>query len=177
MLSKFNIDIFKDTGFAKHYSNIINDRVFEQSPTYSYPENKLDLEQKNAYSFLIRDADLEIFKPLSLFISKLWVDRSSVIYAHRYSFEYPIVQKYIKNEGYFKIHIDENPERKRLLSFILFLNDVDEGGETFFPVQDIKIKPVKDTLILFPPYYTHPHEGLIPLSNDKIILNGFLTII
>jgi hypothetical protein len=45
----------------------------------------------------------------------------------------------------------------RNMSVIIALNDDYEGGEFYFPVQDFKIKLKKGQIIVFPPYWTHPH--------------------
>jgi len=43
----------------------------------------------------------------------------------------------------------ENCE-ERIYTGVLYLNDDYEGGETFFPYLDVKIKPEKGKLLLFP---------------------------
>ena len=56
----------------------------------------------------------------------------------------------------------------RIATVILFLNDVPEGGETVFPMQDVSIKPVQGRAVVFPPGYLHPHEVLAPNSKRYI---------
>jgi hypothetical protein len=43
-------------------------------------------------------------------------------------------------------------------SIIFTLNDDYDGGEFIFPYQQVSIKLKKGSVILFPPYWTHPHE-------------------
>lgn len=62
----------------------------------------------------------------------------------------------------------------RLLTWILYLNDVDEGGETEFLYQHKRIKPKEGTLILWPAAFTHTHRGNPPISNDKYIVTGWV---
>ena len=45
----------------------------------------------------------------------------------------------------------------RIASIVICLNDDYEGGEFCFPIQDIKVKLKKGQIIVFPPYWTHPH--------------------
>ena len=59
---------------------------------------------------------------------------------------------------------------------MIYLNDVDEGGETAFFHQDLKIKPEKGKMVIFPPYFTHMHKGMCPISNDKYICNIYIGI-
>jgi hypothetical protein len=62
----------------------------------------------------------------------------------------------------------------RYLTVIFFLNDVPEGGELHFPLQDVKVKPVKGTVVLFPAQLTHPHE-VLPTLSDRYVLQTWVT--
>jgi|3_EtaG_2_1085321.scaffolds.fasta_scaffold48418_2 hypothetical protein len=68
-----------------------------------------------------------------------------------------------KPGGYFREHVDivrDHPVLgHRRLSIIAFCNDDYEGGELYFPRQDLTIKPESGLLVLFPSSFTHPHEG------------------
>lgn len=84
------------------------------------------------------------------------------------------MQKYNKNEGFYKWHHDFSVYKNfdsRVLTFIWYLNDVDEGGETFF--LNGKIKPKKGKFVLFPSTWTYLHKGNMPISNDKYIITGW----
>jgi hypothetical protein len=89
------------------------------------------------------------------------------------------IQKYNKNDGKYIYHhdfsIDFENKKYRVVTFIWYLNDVDEGGETFF-FENIKIKPEKGKIVLFPASWTFPHAGNIPISNDKYIITGWLYV-
>ena len=56
---------------------------------------------------------------------------------------------------------------------LLFLNDVDEGGELEFLYQSKRIKPKAGTMVISPAFFTHTHRGNPPLSGEKYILNGW----
>jgi len=45
----------------------------------------------------------------------------------------------------------------RCASIIINLNDDYNGGEFVFPKQDITFKLKKGSILIFPPYWTHPH--------------------
>ena len=64
--------------------------------------------------------------------------------------------------------------RDRICSFILYLNDLEEGGETEFLYQSKRIKPIKNRLIIWPASYTHVHRGNPPLSGTKYIITGWV---
>jgi hypothetical protein len=57
---------------------------------------------------------------------------------------------------------------------ILYLNTVDDGGETEFLYQSKRIAPVQGRLILSPTGYTHIHRGNPPLSQPKYILTTWV---
>jgi|TARA_R110000823_G_C15708441_1_gene477270 predicted 2-oxoglutarate/Fe(II)-dependent dioxygenase YbiX len=72
------------------------------------------------------------------------------------------IPNYRKIYGNTRIHVDGVSDGlgktdKRTLSIILSLNDDYEGGEIVFPIQNREIKLKKGQIILFPPYWTHPH--------------------
>lgn len=61
-------------------------------------------------------------------------------------------------------HVDSGPGEfsQRQLVAIWYLNDVkDAGGETEFLFQGVKITPEAGKLILFPPFWTHVHRGVV----------------
>jgi hypothetical protein len=87
------------------------------------------------------------------------------------------IQKYRAKVGKYQYHIDEviNCTNKvvRRITFIWYLNDVKEGGETEFFTKH-NITPEAGKLVLFPACWTFPHTGKIPISNDKYIITGWL---
>ena len=89
-----------------------------------------------------------------------------------YSFK---VQKTVIGGGYHIWHFESSNREMchRLLTWTLYLNDVEEGGETEFLYQHQRIKPKQGTLVIFPASFTHTHRGNPPLSNDKYIVTGW----
>ena len=61
----------------------------------------------------------------------------------------------------------------RLLTWMVYLNDVQEGGETEFLYQHMRVKPEQGTLVIWPAAFTHTHRGNPPLSNEKYIVTGW----
>ncbi|MCJ8294756.1 MAG: 2OG-Fe(II) oxygenase, partial [Colwellia sp.] len=70
--------------------------------------------------------------------------------------------------------LPHNKPLHRVLAFLYYLNDVDEGGETEFHYQGIKVKPKKGSLVIFPAGFTHTHKGHIPLSDEKYVVTSWL---
>lgn len=88
------------------------------------------------------------------------------------------IQKYIKNEGHYKrYHNDfsilKNTTYYRVMTYIIYLNTVEEGGETVF-FGNYKIKPTAGRIVIFPASWTYPHCGKVPISDDKYIVTGWL---
>ncbi len=63
---------------------------------------------------------------------------------------------------------------RRIIVVTLYLNTVEEGGETEFLYQQKRILPTQGTLVLFPAGWTHTHRGNPPLKGDKYILTTWL---
>ena len=86
-----------------------------------------------------------------------------------------MIQKYEKQKGKYIYHNDFMIEKNhyRAITYLWYLNDVEEGGETEI-WHDLKIKPEKGQLLLFPSHWAFPHCGKIPISSDKIIITGWL---
>ncbi len=62
----------------------------------------------------------------------------------------------------------------RDISIVGYLNDDFEGGETLFDRQNIKVKPQAGSAIVFPSYYTHPHQSLPVIRGRKYSFTSWL---
>ncbi|MEC7470505.1 MAG: 2OG-Fe(II) oxygenase [Pseudomonadota bacterium] len=90
-------------------------------------------------------------------------------------------QRYEKgNGGYPYWHSEVYPQAQhnealhRILLFMFYLNDVEEGGSTDFYYQDASIQPNAGRMVIAPAYFTHTHRGQIPVSDDKYILTSWV---
>jgi Rps23 Pro-64 3,4-dihydroxylase Tpa1-like proline 4-hydroxylase len=88
-----------------------------------------------------------------------------------------MIQRYIKQVGRYIYHNDSSirydEKRYRIITFLWYLNTVEEGGETELWGTH-KIKPEAGKLILFPACWTMPHTGKMPISDNKYIITGWL---
>jgi hypothetical protein len=90
------------------------------------------------------------------------------------------IQKTLPTEGYHPYHIEHGINFNSILRigvWTVYLNDVEEGGETEFLHQLKRIKPKKGTLCIFPASYTHVHRGNTPFTGEKYIMTGWLDAI
>ncbi|MDC0002710.1 2OG-Fe(II) oxygenase [bacterium] len=64
--------------------------------------------------------------------------------------------------------------RRRIVAQ-LYLNDIDEAGETEFLYQNKRISPKRNRLLLWPADWTHTHRGNPPIGDtNKYILTTWL---
>lgn len=86
------------------------------------------------------------------------------------------VQKTEVGQGYHVWHAENGNQEScnRILAWTLYLNDVEEGGETEFLYYPKRIKPKAGTLIIWPAGFTHTHRGNPPISNTKYIVTGWV---
>ena len=89
------------------------------------------------------------------------------------------LQKTQKAGGYHVWHHEQQDidSATRVLVWTIYLNDVEEGGETEFLYQSQRVKARKGKIVIFPAGFTHTHRGNPPLSGDKYILTGWWNII
>ena len=87
------------------------------------------------------------------------------------------IQKYRKGSGHYNawhVEVDGPESCIRPFSMIIYLNDVDNGGETSFLYTGNKVKPRKGGLLIFPSAFPFVHRGEVPISNDKYIIATWL---
>jgi hypothetical protein len=70
-----------------------------------------------------------------------------------------------------------NAGRDRHLVFMTYLNDVEEGGETEWFHQNLRIKPEKGLTVIWPSDWTFTHRGLPSTIQDKYIITGWFNYI
>lgn len=92
------------------------------------------------------------------------------------------LQKISPGGGYHVWHCEQGNgphNSRRVLTYMLYLNSLGDGdgGETEFLYQKKRYKPEKNTLLLWPATYTHPHRGGLVLGNKyKYIITGWFVI-
>jgi hypothetical protein len=87
------------------------------------------------------------------------------------SFEDIRIKKYEKGSGdEFRTHVDvsDKASSSRFCIAIMYLNDND--GLTTFPTLGVGVKPKAGRVVVFPPTWMYPHNGLTPTDNNKYIM-------
>tara|TARA_B100000287_G_scaffold166500_1_gene157063 strand:+ start:7146 stop:7715 length:570 start_codon:yes stop_codon:yes gene_type:complete len=110
------------------------------------------------------------------------VDQCLVEYVHKYNYltnfnfisSVTLLQHTETYGGYHAFH-EENTNwdsSSRTMAWMVYLNDVIEGGETEFLYQSMKVRPRTGKVLIWPGGYTHIHRGNPPMS-DKFIATGW----
>jgi hypothetical protein len=191
MEMKVTIDKFVgifENAFSKEYcENLI--KCHEIAIEAGYGRNRQETEDFSK----LGKADTQLYNTLDNIqipipniaeFNKVYWDKCYPIYANEfpslkdsgshsnYTFK---MQKTELREGYHVWHYESGSREMchRLLVWILYLNDVEEGGETEFLYQSMRVKPKQGTLLIWPAAFTHTHRGNPPLSNVKYIVTGW----
>jgi prolyl 4-hydroxylase len=89
------------------------------------------------------------------------------------------IQHYSPGDGFYAWHCERNsnvsPTVYRHLVFMTYLNDVEDGGETEFFYQNIKVKPKKGKTLIWPADWTHTHRGITSPTQEKYIITGWFS--
>ena len=88
------------------------------------------------------------------------------------------IQRTLPGEGYHTWHCENDCRSRealpRVLASMMYLNDVDDGGETEFLYQSKRFSPKKGRVLLWPAQFTHTHRGNPPLSGEKYIITSWI---
>ena len=88
------------------------------------------------------------------------------------------IQKTLPKEGYHVWHFENGSldTSDRVVAWTIYLNDVEEGGETEFLYQSKRVKAKKGDICIFPANFLYPHRGNPPLSGTKYIITGWFNL-
>ena len=116
----------------------------------------------------------KVFESLR-YVATQYEEKFDILKESRYNTMRLKMQKTPIGGGYHKWHCEKNEPQSsnRFIVWAIYLNTVDEGGETEFLYQNRRIKAQQGTAMLFPSQYTHIHRGNPPISNEKYILTGW----
>ena len=130
------------------------------------------------------DVNISHWPSFQFFTSIFW-EKAYKLYSEKYSILNVLnnhtirttkIQKTEVGEGYHLWHCEnDSPENdRRVLAFILYLNDVEQGAETEFLYYHKRVEAKQGRLVLWPAGFPHTHRGNPPLSNTKYILTGWV---
>ena len=80
--------------------------------------------------------------------------------------------------GFHKLHCeDDAPSRNRVLVWSVYLNTVTDKGGTYFSSFNKTVKAKEGRLIIFPPYWTHHHKGVMSKTQTKVYCYRMVTFL
>lgn len=146
-------------------------------------DGDLNIAAKNSLDLIIGDPDLQDKYFYSLETNLLKDYKKEYSYSNSNSswkaIQPPQIQKYpIKDGGFYRWHCERTsginqPIASRHLVYMTYLNDINDGGETEFLYQNIKIKPRKGLTLVWPADWTFTHRGNFAPFEEKYIVTGW----
>ena len=85
------------------------------------------------------------------------------------------IQHYKPGEGYLNGHSERSIHltHQRALTFMTYLNDVEDGGGTEFKYQGLRHNAKKGKTLIWPSDFTHTHRGQKSETQEKYITTGW----
>jgi len=178
----------KDLLTKQECEEIIN--IFEANDKYLFPgyvSSGLDEDVKHSSDFTICQENQSTIK--RLYGDKLddVVDKM-VDEMYKYMDKFPIflnttvnidaynIQRYLPGQGFKAWHYETREKDVRLFVWMVYLNDVEDGG-TEFMFQRHTEPATQGKLLFFPADWTHTHRGQVSHTQSKYILTGWISLV
>lgn len=89
-------------------------------------------------------------------------------------------QKYKPGEFYEVEHCEHGENdisSRRIIAWMIYLNDIHDGGGTCWPQQDFTTTPREGDLYIWPAGWTHSHYGIVSNKETKYIITGWCSYV
>lgn len=159
----------------------------EKTLTRTVSEGSNDIEKKDeaislSSKFSLEDEHFYVCKNLLMNLNtliKMYDKEYGLNYMQGGKFFYDTVkvQKTLPSEGYHIWHFEKGSNiatANRVLAWTLYLNDIEEGGETEFLYQKLRVKPKKGRFAIWPAGFPYVHRGNPPLKDTKYIATSWV---
>jgi hypothetical protein len=164
--------------------------IFEENNRYQVEGligNGINKSVKESTDFHFDDQNLKI-------VQRIYGERipdmldAMVVEMYKYMDQFPIfemstvsidsfnLQKYEPGQGFHKWHYESTKDSIRLFVWMIYLNDVPDGG-TQFMMQERTIKAEQGKLLFFPADWTYTHKGEVSNTTTKYILTGWISLV
>ena len=167
-------------------------KLFEDQVKFNNTLNRMDVEQspvtqKQDQQFFAANSNLDIWwedlKPAILNYDLAWKHYCKCTGAEEISKEFFYtnlkIQKTLPTEGYHVWHIEHGKgfeNEPRAFVFSIYLNDVEDGGETEFLHFSKRVQPKTGRIVIWPAGFPYMHRGNPPLSGEKYILTSWMML-
>ncbi len=181
--------------FVKIYDNVIDEKSckgliekFETSQDKYETVNIADKEDRISFKqiVLVRNEEWKAINDGMMTLFQAYIEQykkecniSTKMWPEKHGYEAIRMKRYLANDyDRFDYHVDvkDYATARRFLAFFIYLNDVEEGGETEFLMDNImfgKVQPKMGRLIMFPPMWPWFHAGLKPVSGTKYFIHSY----
>ena len=190
--------IVKHTPFIWQYLDIASDREVEliratgdnhfinNKAIDSCPRDKGCNNNQYDLTLLARkhpDANIRNeLKPIDHLVDQIFVRAHLHYFKHNIPFSYSLMStmttgfnlnfwyRHYETKDDFAPHVDLDPKRRFIMAAMLYLNDDFTGGTTDFPMDKLRVKPIKNSILISPagPYFIHTGSKL--LEGEKHIM-------
>tara|TARA_R100001129_G_scaffold4374_1_gene4007 strand:- start:879 stop:1475 length:597 start_codon:yes stop_codon:yes gene_type:complete len=168
--------------------------IYEQQDKFNNTINRMPLEnssilKKQDQQFFAGAGNIDIWwedlKPMMLNFDMAWqhyIKNTGALEAYdneRFYFTTLKIQKTLPTEGYHIWHLEHgkgHDNEPRAFVFTVYLNDVEEGGETEFLNFSKRVKPKTGRIVIWPAAFPYVHRGNPPLSGKKYILTSWMLL-
>jgi hypothetical protein len=168
-------------------------KLYENQNKFNNTLNRIDFEEsavleKQDQQFFAESYNIEVWwkllKPIVVNFQLAfnhYIKNTGAEDAYGVPFHYcPLkIQKTLPTEGYHVWHIEHGKgyqNEARAFVYSVYLNDVEEGGETEFLHFSKRVKPKKGRIVIWPAGFPYLHRGNPPLSGEKYILTSWMTL-
>lgn len=86
------------------------------------------------------------------------------------------IQRYLPGEGFYTWHCENSGYKgggDRVLAWMIYLNDLTDGGGTDFKIQNHTEKAEACKMLIWPAFWTHTHKGQVSETQTKYIITGW----
>ena len=160
-------DVIPDD-FCQYIINFMDTSSYVLPREFSHVQDK----QVNLQAFDPNSA--EYLYDLITHCLKKYIDRYPYLSNFNHHSSVTLLQKTEPKQGYHPFHCEDTTwdSAQRTLAWMVYFNDVEEGGETEWLYQQLKVKPKAGRVVIWPGAFTHLHRGNPPMS-DKYIATGW----
>ena len=171
----YAIKLYED---QNKFNNTINRIASEKSSTLIKQDQQFFAAQNNL------DIWWQSLKPMMLNLDMAfnhYVEHTGAKEAYGVPFHFTSlkIQKTLPTEGYHVWHIEHGKgyeNEPRAFVFSIYLNDVEDGGETEFLHFSKRVKPKTGRIVIWPAAFPYLHRGNPPLSGEKYILTSWMML-
>jgi len=169
------IDFYKKENELKHTFSRVQS---ENAAGTSKSDTHLFLNSSNVYTW---QSNLKVFMANFDMAMRDYIQKIDLKILSGCDVEYTTmkIQKTLPGQGYHDWHIEHGPgfdNASRCLVWAVYLNNVEDGGETEFLHLSERVKAVKGRIVIWPAGFPYVHRGNPPLSGEKYIITSWMML-